>query len=105
MSAVETPDVVDLLGAKPSIARRLAALPAHEALAVFGKLYEELLIDAHRLAARIEQFEGMERALAGALGRTRDAEAGEALSTADDPENRAYLAELVARVKGGEKDA
>ena len=79
---------------------RLASLPPHEAYAVFGRLYEELLIDTARLAERVEAFDGMERALLEACGQEHILEAGHRLFMDDDPATVAHLDELVARVKG-----
>ena len=70
---------------------RLAALPAHEAFAVFRKTYEELLYDAQRLAKRIEEFEGLDGAHAEALGNERAAAAGHALFMDDHPDNARCL--------------
>jgi len=85
-------------------ADRLAELPAHEAVAVYAKMYEELLFDVQRLAERVEQFEAMQHGFAYALRKSREHAAGQLFFNDTSEEARAYLAELVDRVKG-EDDA
>lgn len=79
--------------------KRLAELPPHEAIAVFWKLHEELYGELLR------EFEALQMGLALSLGKGREAEAGMEFASSDRVENQAYLAGLVARVKGGEVDA
>jgi len=85
-----------------TVGERLAELPAHEAFAVFARLYEELVVDAKRLAHRVEEFEGLDVSLAKALGAKSAASAGMAFLIDANAGNEAYLVELVARVKGGD---
>ncbi len=81
---------------------RLAALPPHEAVAVFWRLHDELTSDADRLADRLDEFSGLVEALLKATGADKAAAAGH-LFYIDDAAR--VLDELVARVKGGGDDA
>jgi len=84
---------------------RLAALPPHEAVAMFWRLHDELTSDADRLADRIDEFSGLVEALLKATGADKAAAAGHLFYIDKAAENRGYLGELVARVKGGGDDA
>jgi len=81
----------------------LAALPPHEAVAVFWRLHNELTRDADRLADRVDEFSGLVEALLEATGADKTAAAGHLFYIDDDAAR--VLDELVARVKGGGDDA
>jgi hypothetical protein len=81
------------------VRERLEALEPHEAVAVLWELHGELADAAGELHARLEQHSFYVEAVLARLDEKSE-RAGSRFFVDSNPENEAYLAELVARVKG-----